>query len=370
MAVIATAISFLVMIIAVSVSGGFRREIRHGVSEISGDVLLTSAYFNYYSEADPIDATPSYLPRIKDLDGVVSVNPAIYRAGIVKTDGDMAGVLVKGVEKMEPGLGVDIPERLASLLGLKEGDALPTYFIGEKVKIRKFTVRSIYEDSIDAGENMLVFASLPDMQRLNGWDSTKVSAMEVILDDKFKSRSSMKEMAMEIGSISSLFAQEDEEPLVASSAVDKYSQLFDWLDLIDFNVVAILLLMTVVAGFNMISGLLILLFRHISTIGTLKSLGMGDKGIASVFLRVSARIVLMGMAAGNALALAFCLVQNSTHLIKLNPENYFVAYVPVSVNAGSVLLADALSFAVIMLLLLIPCLFISKVDPSETMKTE
>ena len=120
----------------------------------------------------------------------------------------------------------------------------------------------------------------------------------------------------------------------------------------------------------MISGLLILLFRHISTIGTLKSVGMSDKGIASVFLKVSSRIVLIGMAAGNALALAFCFLQHTTHLIKLNPENYFVAYVPVSINVGSVLLADAIAFAAIMLLLLIPCLFISKIDPSETMKTE
>lgn len=158
--------------------------------------------------------------------------------------------------------------------------------------------------------------------------------------------------------------------LAATAVTDSYSQLFDWLDLIDYNVYAILVLMTVVAGFNMISGLLILLFRNISTIGTLKSLGMTDRSIAGVFLRVSARLAGIGMLAGNAAALLFCLLQGSTKIIRLNPENYFVSFVPVDVNLPMILLADAAAFAVIMLLLLIPSLFISKVDPSVTVKTE
>ena len=128
--------------------------------------------------------------------------------------------------------------------------------------------------------------------------------------------------------------------------------------------------MTVVAGFNMISGLLILLFRNISTIGTLKSMGMGNRAIGGVFLRLSARIVAAGMLAGNAFALLFCFIQNSTHLIKLNPENYFVSFVPVSVNLPLVLIVDAVAFGIIMLLLLIPTLFISKVDPAVTVRVK
>lgn len=128
--------------------------------------------------------------------------------------------------------------------------------------------------------------------------------------------------------------------------------------------------MTIVAGFNMISGLLILLFRSISTIGTLKSLGMTDRAIAGIFLRVSARLAGIGMLIGNAAALLFCLIQGSTRLIRLNPENYFVSFVPVDINPLGIVLADVSAFAVIMILLLIPSLFISKIDPSETVKTE
>ena len=118
------------------------------------------------------------------------------------------------------------------------------------------------------------------------------------------------------------------------------------------------------------AGLLILLFRNVSTIGILKTLGMGDRAIARVFLRVGARTVAIGMAAGNLLALLFCLVQGTTHWIKLNPENYFVSFVPVQVNLPAILLADAAAFAGILLLLLIPTLFISRVDPAKTVKAD
>jgi len=135
-------------------------------------------------------------------------------------------------------------------------------------------------------------------------------------------------------------------------------------------VLFILILMTIVAGFNMISGLLIMLFENISTIGLLKSLGMNDRAISKVFLTSAAVLVLKGMLAGNALALLFCLVQDRTHFLKLDPENYFVSFVPVEVDVPAVLLADAAAFVVIMLLLLIPTLFISKVDPAQTVRVK
>jgi lipoprotein-releasing system permease protein len=126
--------------------------------------------------------------------------------------------------------------------------------------------------------------------------------------------------------------------------------------------------MTVVAGFNMISGLLIMLFENISTIGLLKSLGMADKAIAKVFLSSSAVLTAKGMAIGNALAIIFCILQSSTHVLKLDPVNYFVSYVPVHLDFGLILTADVISFVAIMLLLLIPCIFISKVDPADTVR--
>lgn len=360
MAVTAVAVSFFVMIVAVAISGGFRREIRNAVSAACGDVVLSVSSTNYYGETDPVSSGEDDIRSILENGGVRSVTPAVYRAGVVKAGDDICGVLVKGIPVEDTvALGVKIPVRLANAMKLAVGDDMLTYFIGENVKLRKFKVAGIYDNPVEAGEQMLVYASISDMRRLNGWSGSEASVLELSLDEKLRTREGMRSVAADFST-----------DYVALSTPDRYSQIFDWLDLIDFNVVAILILMTVVAGFNMISGLLILLFQNVSTIGILKSVGMTDRSISRVFLKVSARLVALGMLAGNAAALLFCAFQAATHLIKLSPENYFVSFVPVSVNLPLVLAADAIAFVVIMLLVLIPTAFISRMDPALTAKAE
>lgn len=364
------AISFLVMIVSVSISSGFRNEIRRGVASFCGDIQLSPLDMNYISEESSISSDPSFLPSILDVDGVTGVEPVVYRAGIVKSGDNIHGVLFKGVEGRDSlaGLGVSIPSRLADMLSLKVGDPLLTYFVSERVKARRFTVKDIYPSILDVDDNLLVYAGLQDMQRLNGWDSTRVSSLEVGLSETYRPALLMTAAKDEIGSIALLEQGDDDDTMVATSVMDRYPQLFDWLNLIDSNVLLILVLMTVVAGFNMISGLLILLFRSISTIGLLKSMGMTDKSISSVFLKVSSNLVLKGMLIGNGLALLFCLIQGTTHFIRLNPVNYFISYVPVFVNVPFIIAADLISYLVIMLLLQLPCRFISKVDPAQTVR--
>ncbi len=362
LATVAIAVSFFVMIISLAISGGFRQEIRHGIGAISGDVRLSAG-------EEPISIHPSYYDKLLGLQGVESISPAIWKPGIVKGEKDISGVLVKGIPMPDScSLQARIPAQLARDLRLKEGDRFTTWFIEDKVRARRFTVGGIYEGILDSEGALVVEVPLADMQRLCGWDEDKAGVLEVRLSDRYSSARMSRLKADELYLTALTAHGEEEEILRAATARQRYPQLFDWLDLIDFNVLAIILLMTVVAGFNMISGLLILLFRHISTIGTLKALGMANKQIAGVFLRVAARIVLAGMVIGNGAALLFCLLQDSTHLIRLNPENSFVSFVPVHIDPALVALVDVLAFAVIMLLLLIPTLFISKVDPAKTVR--
>lgn len=365
-AVISTAVSFFVMILAVAVSAGFRRELREGVSALSGDIQLTAPDMNYVSETDPISVRQAWRAEVERMDGVRELVPAVYRAGIVRSGDNIHGVLFKGLPDGPDSLGVRIPSRLAKMLSLEPGDRLPAYFIGDRVKVRNFRVEDIYPAVLSGDENLVVFAGLADMQRLNGWEEDQVSALEIRVRDQ--GAAALSELTARIGTTILLLTPEDEDTVLAASVLNKYPQIFSWLDLIDLNVLIILALMTVVAGFNMISGLLILLFRNISTIGTLKSLGMGNRAISEVFLRVASHIVLKGLLIGNALALLFCAVQGATHAIRLNPENYFVSFVPVHVRPLAVLGADAAAYAVIMVLLLIPCLFISRVDPARTVR--
>lgn len=361
MAVIAIAISFFIMIISVAISSGFSRELRSAISQMTGDIIISNSAISFDGASDPLENWKEVCAEVSDFPGVTAVRPAVYRAGIIKDGDDIYGAMFKGTLSDSASLAVSIPSDLAESTGSKAGDELLAYFISDRIKVRRFSIAEVYEHNIDSGDSYLVYLPMSDMQRLNGWSEDEVSAIELTLDGRKRSRLELMEIAAEISSLTGL---------AATAAADNYSQLFDWLDLIDYNVYAILALMTVVAGFNMISGLLILLFRNISTIGTLKSLGMTDRSIAGVFLRVAARTVGLGMLAGNAAALLFCLLQGATKFIKLNPENYFVSFVPVHVDLTRVLLADAAAFLAIMLLLLIPSLFISRVDPSVTVKTE
>lgn len=373
-AVISIAVSFLVMIIAVSVSSGFRHEVRNGLSEMSGDIRLMPPAMNYLDENEPIESDPAYLPYVQDAKGVKSVAPVVYRAGIVKNGENIHGVLFKGISggvseaSDSVSLAVSIPSRLAEISGLKAGDRMLAYFVGDKVKARQFNVISVHQTMVQADDKLVVYADLSDMQRVNGWGDDQASVLEVMLEDEYKDEGQIEEIADLVGTLVNSYGSDDEASVISVSAVSSYPQLFDWLNLIDFNVFFILVLMTIVAGFNMISGLLIMLFENISTIGLLKSLGMTDRAISKVFLSTSAVLVLKGMAAGNLLAILFCIIQGTTHLLRLNPENYFVSFVPVNLDMGMILCADILSFFVIMLLLLIPCIFISKVDPAETVR--
>lgn len=370
--IVSIALSFLVMIISVSVSSGFRNEIRDALSAATGDIQLVPSDLDWLSENSPIGREPSYLSCIDSLSGIKSVSPVVYRAGIVKNAGNVHGVLFKGVENFTApdsvAFPVSIPSRLASILSLEPGDSFQAYFVGDRVKVRKFTAVSVYPDPAEADDRQVIYARLSDIQRLNGWDSLQVSAFEIMLEDGYRTEAAMRALSDEIGTAALVYSSEEDASVISRTSADMAPQLFDWLSLIDFNVLVVLLLMTAVAGFNMISGLLILLFENISTIGILKSLGMTDRAIAKVFLRSSSSLVLKGMAAGNILAFLFCLLQKTTRFITLDPDNYFISYVPVHLDVYKILAADAAAYVVIMLLLLLPSMFISRIDPAKTVR--
>ena len=368
-AAVATAVSFFVIIVAVAVSSGFRHSIRDGVAAMTGDIRITP----YVSGGQDPVPMPRHLPsedKILAIPGVTGIVPVVSRAGIVKNGEIVHGVIVKGTPDQVggDGLAVSIPHRLAEITGLQPGEDLTTYFVGEKVRARKFHITAEHRDIIETDDNLLVYAGLEDMQRLNGWDSTSVSQLEVKV--KNASPKVLKDIEARIGYILSTSEDEDENGLYVISSARSYPQIFDWLGLLDVNVLIVLILMTLVAGFNMISGLLVMLLRNIPLIGTLKALGMQDRAIGRLFVRIGAEAVLKGMLVGNALAFLFCLIQGTTHLIKLDPANYFVSFVPVHLPFWGILGADIAAFAGIVLLMWLPALSISKIDPAETVKAD
>jgi lipoprotein-releasing system permease protein len=250
------------------------------------------------------------------------------------------------------------------------GDRLLTYFVGEKVKARQFNIVHVYEPLVRTDDRHVVYADLADMQRLNGWTQGEASMFEVTLSEEYRDAAMMKDISRQMSYEIRRNASEEDDVLVAVSSADRYSQIFDWIELIDFNVLFVLILMIAVAAVNMMTGLLIMLFENISTIGMFKALGMRNKEIMSVFMTRAAGTVFKGMLIGNAIAFAFCFIQDMTHLIPLDPVNYFVSYVPVHLEIAPVLVADAIAFVTIMALLVFPSLFVLRVDPSKTIKMD
>lgn len=399
LAAVSIALSFVVMIIAVSVASGYRQELLNGLRNVGGDIRISSRSGDFMDGSAALSSDQPWIDAVKALPEVRELSPVIYRAGVVTHDELIHGVMFKGVggdadspsasnaTDSVPSAGsvdvnaenevvslppntVSVPRRLSEILSLSVGDKLSSYFIGERTKVRNFTVGSIYDSVIDSEDKLVVYANISDLRRVNGWNDGEVSAFEVLLSDKCLNDRDMEEMTTYIGTLAYAHSTDEDDAVVAVSSRSLYPQVFDWLNLIDFNVNVILILMTIVAGFNMISGLLILLFENISTIGFLKAVGMTTKSIAGVFLWCSSSLVLKGMAAGNLIAIVFCLIQSRFHLIKLDPRNYFLSFVPAKLDISMILSADMIAFAVIMLMLILPCAFISKVDPAKTMRVE
>lgn len=374
------------MVVAVAVVGGFKAEIRAKATGFMGSVTLVAPGQSPLNEQYPFTSELSYTEALDSLRTVTSVSPVAYRSGLVKTDDAIAGIYFKGVDSLYdfsffksslsegalPQLcgrmsnDVLISRRLADQLSLGVGDKMTVYFIGEDVKVRRFDVCGLFEAQLDDIDKSFAVVDIRQVRRLNGWEKDQASSVEVRIAPKADidaAEHSVEEVQF--------LRSEDSDPSLFTLSVKRiYAHLFDWLALLDLNVLMILALMMAVAGFNMISCVLIILFRNISTIGLLKSLGMTTREVSGVFLRKSASIVGKGMIVGNAFALLICVIQKYTHLIKLDPANYFVSFVPIDFNWPQIVALNVVSFIVIMLILSLTSIFVSRVSPSVTMKVD
>lgn len=385
LATVSVAISALVMLLALFVSSGFRSAIMGSIVAVSGDMAVMSPYMDMMNEGHSVRCTPGYLRLLEECPGVSHVSAAVYRAGVIRGADGISGMIFKGVdstydfsvlsERMVSGDFPDfssaristraaIPLSLAEEAGLVPGDSFTAYFIGEEVKARKFEVSGIYRSPIEEKEGNFVFSDIRNLQRLNGWDGESVSAIEIFVEKGEEP----SEVAAMVSHTVFEYSEEGDPSSIVYETRNRFPSVFGWLDLLDMNLYAILLLMFIVSGFNMVSGVLIILFENMSFIGMMKALGMRSMAIAKVFMHKASRIVLAGLAIGNAAAFAIGLLQRCTGFIGLNPENYVVDRVPVEFDWADILLLDAGAYIAIMLVLLIPCAFISKVDPAKTVK--
>lgn len=381
---VSVALSIMVIIIAICVVLGFRREIRSKTSAFMGSLALVAPGQTPMNDRYPFTDSISFLGKLDSVPGVDYCQRVAYCSGMLKTADNIFGAHFKGVDSLynfsffsENLTGGELPkfngrisssillaERLARQMGYGVGDEVTAYFIGDEVKVRKFKIAGLFDAQLENLDNSMVICDIRQVQRLNGWDSNEVSSIEIML----KNSADIEQKRNQVGDIVYDYSSEDDPALFVTSVKQLFPNLFDWLNLLDFNVVVILLLMIVVAGFNMISALLIILFRNISSIGLLKAMGMTSSGVGKVFRYIALNIVGKGLLIGTAAALVLCAVQKYFKVISLDPENYFVKYVPIEFDFGYILLANVLALVLIMLILSLTSRFIANVSPDKTMR--
>lgn len=379
------ALGLAVMIIAVSIVTGFKKEISNKVIGFGSHIQVVNMDSNSSYETSPIPKELSSIEEIAKMEMVDHVQTFAIKAGIIKTSENIQGAVLKGVGPdyewsfMDENIirgekiriydsvrtnNVLISETIASLLKLKVGDSFNMYFIQDPPRARKFTIAGIYRTSLVEFDQLYIYSDIKHIQRLNNWGTDQVSGYELMLTDIQDAEVATELVREEI----STELLDDGARLKAVPIQEMYNQIFDWLNLQDMNVIIIILLMVIVAGFNMISGLLILILERTNMIGILKALGTVNTSIRTIFLYQSGYLALKGLLWGNFIGLALCFLQWKFEIIGLDPSSYFLDTVPINFNLLHVLALNAGTLLITLIFLLIPSMIISRISPERSIR--
>jgi lipoprotein-releasing system permease protein len=384
-AIIGIAMGLAVMILSVAILTGFKKEIREKVVGFGSHMQIMNFESNSSFETSPISDTQTFIPEIKEIPGIKHVQVFATKAGIIKTDEDIQGVVLKGIGSdydwkyfsscitdgsvftvTDTGRTdkVIISKKISEMLHLKTGDSFVMHFIQDPPRMRKFTISGIYETSLEEFDKMYVFCDIGHIKRLNGWEDDQVSGFEVFIDDFDR----LDELYSEVRDAMGYKITEDDSNFRLVSIRTRYPQIFDWLNFQDVNVIIIILLMLIVSGFNMISGLLILILEKTNMIGILKALGSEDKAIRRVFLYQAAYLIGKGLLWGNLIGIGLAYLQLKTSIITLDPSSYYLKTVPINLELSHILLLNAGTMAAIIIMLLVPSQLITRITPVKAIK--
>lgn len=384
---IGIAIGLAVMIVTVSVVVGFKREVRGKVTGFGSDIQLTNADAARSYETRPVVVDDSLLSRLSAYPEVKHVQRFSTKPGMIKTAEDFQGIVLKGVgPEFDPAFfrrhllegelpqfsdmvssnRVLISKSLATKLRLKLGDKIDTYYIQDEVRARRLQIAGIYQTNFSEYDQLFLLTDLYLVNRLNGWERGQASGAELQVEDYSRLEETTFRIAADMDGMVDRYG----EDYCVRSVEELNPQIFAWLDILDVNIWVILVLMIGVAGFTMVSGLLIIIIERTSMIGVLKSLGADNTTIRRVFLWFAVFLIGKGMLWGNAIGLAFYFVQKTFGVFKLDPDTYYMDTVPVSFNLLLFLLLNAGTLLASVLMLLGPSYLITKIQPANSMKWE
>lgn len=386
-ATLGVGIGLAVMIVTVCVVLGFQHTIRDKVIGFGSHIQVQNIMAFSSIDRYPVCIDDSMMSVMKNFKGVKHVERYAVTQGILKTDEDFLGVLFKGVgpeydmtflkqhliEGKMPQFSdttstnnILISKLIADKLQLKAGDRIYAYFIDDNVRTRRFTISGIYQTNMTRFDESLCFTDIYTACRLNGWEEDQVSGAEILVEDFEQLQATDDEVIAKVNRTTDKYLN----TYSSQTIYEAYPQVFTWLELLDINVWIILVLMVCVAGFTMISGLLIIILERTQMIGVLKALGARNKTIRHTFLWFAAFIIGQGLLLGNIIGLGIVLLQQSTGIFTLDAQTYYVSEVPMELNIPLILLLNIATLIISIFVLIAPSYLISHIHPAKSMRYE
>lgn len=386
-ATLGVGIGLAVMIVTVCVVLGFQHTIRDKVIGFGSHIQVQNIMAFSSIDRYPVCIDDSMMSVMKNFKGVKHVERYAVTQGILKTDEDFLGVLFKGVgpeydmtflkqhliEGKVPQFSdttstnnILISKLIADKLQLKAGDRIYAYFIDDNVRTRRFTISGIYQTNMTRFDESLCFTDIYTACRLNGWEEDQVSGAEILVEDFEQLQATDDEVIAKVNRTTDKYLN----TYSSQTIYEAYPQVFTWLELLDINVWIILALMVCVAGFTMISGLLIIILERTQMIGVLKALGARNKTIRHTFLWFAAFIIGQGLLLGNIIGLGIVLLQQSTGIFTLDAQTYYVSEVPMELNIPLILLLNIATLIISIFVLIAPSYLISHIHPAKSMRYE
>ncbi len=386
-AIAGVAIGLAAMILALSIVIGFKKEVRNKVVGFGSHIQITNLQNNSSYETLPICVSPDLREALQQAEGIKHVQTFSTKPGIIKTDSAFQGIILKGVgtdydwdffkHNMVDGTIINpsdttnqnqaiLSKNIANKLNLKTGDSFICYFVGENIRYRRFHISGIYSTNFEDYDKLFVVTDIELIRKLNDWDEDEVSGIELLVKDYNKLDDIQQHVFMEM----MVYRDRKDNTLLTRSIKELNPIIFNWLDLLDTNVVVIIVLMFAISIFTMISGLLIIILERTNMIGMLKTLGAHNYSIRKVFLYVSSFLILKGMFWGNIIALSLLFIQKYFGVIKLDPDKYYMTEAPVDINFLYILLINAGTLILSMLVMIIPSYLIAKISPAKSLRFE
>ncbi len=381
-AIAAIAIGMIMMIVSVATGIGLQQKIREKVAAFNGHIIISN-YDDNQSQVsvEPVSLNQRFYPKFNSIEGINHIQAVASKAGIIRTATAFEGIIFKGVGKEYqwknvseylvagklPDVSHDLNSQvllskfLADRLNLKVGDKFNTFFMKDKStqlpNLRVFQVMGIYNSGFQEFDSAYIIGDIRHVQRINKWHPNQVGAFEVFIDDFTK----IKEIGEEVYS-------ETNSTLDTKTIVEKYYYIFEWLQLFDFNILTILIIMIVVATINMVVALLVLILERTQMIGILKALGADNWSVRKIFLYNAFYLIVRGLFWGNLIGIGLILIQQYFGIVKLNPENYYVSTAPVNFNWLYLLGLNLGTILICLLVLLIPSYIITKISPVKAIR--